>query len=156
MTEPTPRLGRGGRWSAGLDDGLIGAAQPYDVAAARAERPREVFSWPQTAVVGARPTMDVGDMPEPPCSDCGTAPCELAATAEGLRITLAEVHALYARIASLSTVERREMDTVPQADPVQKAAEESAEQLGRPRVVVAEPAPLSRRGWLGRAIRRIR
>lgn len=41
MTEPTPRLGRGGRWSAGLDEGLISAAQPYDVAAARAERPRE-------------------------------------------------------------------------------------------------------------------
>lgn len=126
MTEPTPRLGRGGRWSAGLDEGLIAAAQPYDVAAARAERPREVFSWPQTAVVGARPTMDVGDMPEPPCPDCGTAPCELAATAEGLRITLAEVHALYARIEAVNAT---------------------------PEVV--EP-PVVVRGWLGRAIRRIR
>lgn len=155
MTEPTPRLGRGGRWSAGLDEGLIAAAQPYDVAAARAERPREVFSWPQTAVVGARPTMDVGDMPEPPCADCGTTPCELAPTALALSLTWTEVHALYARIASLSEVERREMDTVPQADPALKAAVESAEQLGRPRVVV-EPAPPSRRGWLGRAIRRIR
>lgn len=141
MTEPTPRLGRGGRWSAGLDEGLIAAAQPYDVAAARAERPREVFSWPQTAVVGARPTMDVGDMPEPPCPDCGTAPCELAATAEGLRITLAEVHALYARIeaASAAEAQRRQTDTC--VDVL---------------VDIHTRQPTPRRGWLGCAIRRIR
>lgn len=154
MTEPTPRLGRGGRWSAGLDGGLIGAAQPYDVAAARAERPRAIFSWPQTAVVGARPTMDVGDMPEPPCPDCGTAPCELAATAEGLRISLSEVHALYARIEAVNAAPEV---VEPPADPWGPQPPCTACGATTPcGLHCLEPAPPSRRGWLARAIRRIR
>lgn len=142
-------------WSQSVEGGIT-AAEPYDAAAARRRRPRTVTSWPQTAVVGARPTMDVGDMPEPPCADCGTAPCELAATAEGLRITLAEVHALYARIEAVNAApEVVEPPVDPWGPKAPCTACGAATECGLD-CLELKPARLPVRGWLARAIRRIR
>ena len=48
------------RWSEDVVP-QVGQPEPYDVEAARKQRPRQVTTWPKTGTVGAFTTMDVGD-----------------------------------------------------------------------------------------------
>lgn len=149
-------------WSQSLKGGIT-PTEPYDAVAARKRRPRAVTNWPKTGTIGAHPTMDVDEAPPEPCEACGTTPCALGSTARSLGITLDEVHALYARIEAANVT--------PEPQTVQSPAEiETPDRWGPPppcltcgatttcglHCLELKPARLPVRGWLGRAIRRIR
>lgn len=136
-------------------------AESGPITADSPSRPRAVVSWPRTGTVGATPTMDVDAAPEPPCEVCDHGePCQLVSTARSLGITLDEVHALYARIAAAKVT--------PEPQTVQSPAEiETPDRWGPPcghcgatmcglDCLEFNAARLPVRGWLGRAIRRIR